>query len=203
MADDPFRPEDAARDGRAADDAGIAAIRRSRLSPRGEVRYLQTLFDRILTVNLVASTLLFYGAARIYVLPRIGGWGFRSVMPPILLLHSFRHLGLMFLTRGATYPGMPAQFAYPAALGDLFAAVLASASLVAVVRNHRAGRILVWVFNVEGTLDLITAIVLATVYGAPVYMGPAYWIPAFWVPALLVTHYITFSVLLGDRMSKA
>src|SRR2546427_4565040 len=40
-------------------------------------------------------------------------------MPPILLLHSFRHLGLMFLTRGATYPGMPAQFAYPAALGDL------------------------------------------------------------------------------------
>jgi len=26
-------------------------------------------------------------------------------------------------------------------------------------------------------------------------MGPAYWIPAFWVPALLVTHYITFLVL--------
>jgi hypothetical protein len=26
-------------------------------------------------------------------------------------------------------------------------------------------------------------------------MGPAYWIPAFWVPALLVTHYITFVVL--------
>jgi hypothetical protein len=27
-------------------------------------------------------------------------------------------------------------------------------------------------------------------------MGPAYWIPAFWVPALLVTHYITFVVLM-------
>jgi hypothetical protein len=27
-------------------------------------------------------------------------------------------------------------------------------------------------------------------------MGAAYWIPAFWVPALLVTHYITFVVLL-------
>jgi hypothetical protein len=26
-------------------------------------------------------------------------------------------------------------------------------------------------------------------------MGPAYWIPAFWVPALLVTHAITFVVL--------
>jgi hypothetical protein len=42
---------------------------------------------------------------------------------------------------------MPAQFAYPAALGDLLAALLAFAALVAVVRNHRAGRLLVWVFN--------------------------------------------------------
>ena len=44
---------------------------------------------------------------------------------------------------------------------------------------------------------------LEPMYGAPVYMGPAYWIPAFWVPALLVTHYITFLVLRGDRMSAA
>ena len=164
---------------------------------------LHTLSDRILTVNLVASTLVFYAAARIYVLPRLGAWSFRTVMTPILLLHSFRHLGLMFLTRGATYPGMPAQFAYPAALGDLLAAVLAFASLVAVARDHRAGRVLVWLFNVQGTLDLMAAIVLATAYGAPAYMGPAYWIPAFWVPALLVTHYITFRVLRRDRLSSA
>ncbi len=146
---------------------------------------------------------MFYAAARVYVLPNLGRWSFRSVMLPILLLHSFRHLGLMFLTRGATYPGMPAQFAYPAALGDVVAATLAFASFVAVVRNHRAAQALVWMFNVEGTLDLMVAIALATVYGAPVYMGPAYWIPAFWVPALLVTHYITFLALRGDRMSAA
>ena len=52
-----------------------------------------------------------------------------------------------------------------------------------------------WIFNVEGTLDLIAAIALETIYGAAASMGPAYWIPAFWVPALLVTHYITFIVL--------
>jgi hypothetical protein len=164
---------------------------------------LQTLFDRILTVNLVVSTLVFYAAARVYVLPRLGDWSFRTIMPPILLLHSFRHLGLMFLTRGATYAGMPPQFAYPAALGDLLAAVLAFASLVAVVRKHRAQRPLVWAFNVEGTLDLMASIALATAYDAPMYMGPAYWIPAFWVPALLVTHYVTFLVLRGDRMRTA
>src|SRR2546428_7622501 len=122
---------------------------------------MQTLLDRVLTVNLVASTFLFYAAARIYVLPNLGDWGFRSVMPPILLLHSFRHLGLMFLTRGATYPGMPAQFAYPAALGDVLAAALAFASLGAVVRNHRAGRILVWVFKWEGTWGSLTTVLPA------------------------------------------
>ena len=151
--------------------------------------------DRILVVNLVASTALFFVAARLYVLPNLGRWGFRGVMPPILLLHSFRHLGLMFLTRGATYAGMPPQFAYPAALGDLLAAVLAVVSLRAVVQRRPTARVLVWTFNVEGSVDLITATVLATVYGAPVYMGPTYWIPAFWVPALLVTHYVTFVVL--------
>jgi len=160
---------------------------------------LRTLFDRILTVNLIASTVVFYASARIYVLPNLKAWGFRAVMPPILLLHSFRHLGLMFLARGATYPGIPGQFAYPAALGDLLAAILAFASLIAVVGGHRAARRLVWIFNVEGTLDLISATVLANLYNAPAYMGPAYWIPAFWVPALLVTHYITFLVLADAR----
>ena len=39
------------------------------------------------------------------------------------------------------------------------------------------------------------AIVLANVYNSPPFMGPAYWIPAFWVPALLVTHFLTFMIL--------
>jgi hypothetical protein len=160
---------------------------------------LQTLSDRSLVINLVASTLVFYAVARLYVLPRLGAWRVRTIVLPILLLHSFRHLGLMFIAPGVTDPGIPTQFAYPAALGDLLAAVLAFAALVAVVRNHPAQRALLWVFNVEGTLDLLLAIVTATAFGAAPYMGAAYWIPAFWVPALLVTHYIVFLVLLGVR----
>lgn len=157
---------------------------------------MEELFNRILTINLVCSTVVFYAAARLYVLPRLDEWRPRSILLPILLLHSLRHLGLMFLTRGATYPGMPAEFAYPAAVGDLLAALLAFLSLLAVAGEHKVSRALVWVFNVEGIVDLAVAIVLATVYRAPVYMGPTYWIPAFWVPALLVTHYITFVILL-------
>lgn len=149
----------------------------------------------ILTVNLLFSTFVFWVAARIYVLPKLPGLRPQTVLLPILLLHALRHLGLMFLAPGATYAGMPQQFARPAAFGDLLAALLALAAIPAVARNWAAAWPLVWLFNVEGTVDLLAAITLATVYGASPYMGPAYWIPAFWVPALLVTHYITFVVL--------
>ena len=149
----------------------------------------------ILTVNLLFSTFVFWVTARIYVFPKLADLKPQTLLLPILLLHAFRHLGLMFLTPGATYAGIPPQFAYPAAFGDLLAALLALIAILALVRNAASARLLVWVFNVEGTLDLFNAIALATIYQAQPYMGPAYWIPAFWVPALLVTHYITFVFL--------
>ena len=139
--------------------------------------------------------MVFWIAARIYVLPRLHELKPRAILLPILLLHSLRHLGLMFLAPGAVYPGIPLQFAYPAALGDLLAAALALAAIPAVARQARSARFLAWLFNIEGTLDLLLAIALATTYDAAAFMGPAYWQPAFWVPALLVTHYITFVFL--------
>lgn len=149
----------------------------------------------ILTVNLLFSTFVFWIAARIYVLPRLQELQPQSVLIPILLLHSLRHLGLMFLAPGAIHPDIPSLFAYPAAIGDLIAAVLAVSAIPLVVRNARGAQLLLWIFNIVGTLDLAAAIALATIYDASPYMGPAYWIPAFWVPALLVTHYITFIIL--------
>jgi hypothetical protein len=101
----------------------------------------------------------------------------------------------MFLTQGATYHGMPQQFAYPAAFGDLVAAVLALITAILLDRNLHAGRTLLWIFNIWGSLDLLQAITLATYYDAQRFMGAAYWIPAFWVPALLVSHYIIFLLL--------
>jgi hypothetical protein len=45
---------------------------------------MEEVFDRILAVNLVCSTLVFYAAARLYVLPRLSDWKPRSVVLPIL-----------------------------------------------------------------------------------------------------------------------
>jgi len=150
----------------------------------------------ILTVNVAFSTLIFALVVQIYVVPQLHRLDFRTVMTPILLLHAFRHLGLMFVAPGAVYHGIPGRFAVQAAYDDLLAAVLALLALWAVRRGSRHGRILVWIFNIEGTLDFLNAIYLSNVTHADPYLGPAYWIPAFWVPLLLVTHYLTFVVLL-------
>jgi hypothetical protein len=159
---------------------------------------MSAIFDRVLTVNLVANTAIFYVAARLYLLPLVPRVRTQLILVPILLLHSTQHLGLMFLTRGGTFPGMPTQFAYPAAFGDLITAVLAFAAIPLVLRSSALAKAAGWFFNLFGTLDLLAAITFATIYNAPVAMGPTYWIPAFWVPLLLVTHYVTF-VLLGRR----
>lgn len=149
----------------------------------------------VLTVNVAFSTFVFWVAARIYLTPRLPSLEPRTVLIPILLLHAMRHLGLMFLAPGAIHPGLPDGFAVPAAYGDLLAAILALVALPAVVRGARSARLLVWIFNVEGSVDLLLAITLSNIHAADGYMGPAYWIPAFWVPALLVTHYLTFGLL--------
>jgi hypothetical protein len=157
----------------------------------------------ILTVNLVLSTLVFWIAARLYVLPKLPDLEPRQVLLPILLLHATRHLGLMFLAPGAIYAGLPSRFAYPAAFGDFLAAILAIAAIAAVAANSRYAKPLVWLFNIEGSVDLIVAIALATAYDASPYMGAAYWIPALWVPALLVTHWIVLVVLIRYWPSDA
>ena len=154
------------------------------------------IFDRVIVLNLVANTAIFYVAARLYLLPLVPRVPLKYILVPILLFHSMRHLGMMFLTRGATYPGLPQEFAYPAGLGDLITAILAFVAVPLVLSGSSLAKPVVWVFNVVGTVDLLVAITTATIYNAPPAMGPAYWIPAFWVPMLLVTHYVTF-VLLG------
>jgi hypothetical protein len=153
------------------------------------------ILDRVIVFNLIANTAIFYVAARLYLLPLIPRVRPQQILVPILLLHSTRHLGMMFLTRGATFPGLPSEFAYPAAFGDLITAVLAFAAIPLVLRGSVLAKPMVWLFNIFGTIDLLTAITLATIHNAPIAMGAAYWIPAVAVPMLLVAHYVTFILL--------
>jgi hypothetical protein len=97
---------------------------------------------------------------------------------------------------GAVKTDLPNVFAQYAGYGDLAASVLAFLALLAIRCKWPVAMFLVWVFNIEGTIDLVTAISLGVANDAASGMGATYWIPSVIVPALLVTHYIIFVLLL-------
>ena len=149
----------------------------------------------IVVLNLTLSLVAFGLIAKWYVTPWLRSVPLNVALEPILLLHSFRHIGMMFLVPGVVSSKLTASFAYPAAYGDLLAALLAFTALIALRFKWRAVVPIVWIFNVEGTLDLLYAISMGVTHGVGGLLGAAYWIPALLVPPLLVSHYLVFQLL--------
>ena len=148
-----------------------------------------------LAINLILSLGVFYMAYHWMlkpVLPRINPI---AVLTPILLLHAFRHLGMMFISPGVASPDIPWQFAWPAAAGDFLAASLAMVAVTLLQRKSSLAIPALWLFNVVGSLDFASAIILSRVFQASSFLGAAYWIPVFWVPMLIVGHIIIFNML--------
>jgi hypothetical protein len=142
-------------------------------------------------------------AAR-YLWPALRNQPRARALQPLLLLHSFRFIGLAFLVPGVVSPDLPGAFARPAAYGDLIAAVLALLALAAL--PSRLGIVLVWVFNLWGSADLLYAFYqgLIGVGLEPGQLGAAYFIPTVVVPLLLITHGLVFRLLLqGGGMAAS
>jgi hypothetical protein len=138
-------------------------------------------------------------AAR-YLWPALRDQPRADALQPLLLLHSFRFIGLAFLVPGVVSPDLPSAYARPAAYGDLIAALLALLALVGLW--NRLGTVLVWVFNVWGSADLLHAFYQGIGVGLePGQLGATYFIPTVVVPLLLITHGLVFLLLLrgGDE----
>ncbi len=110
----------------------------------------------------------------------------------LTLPNAFRHVGLVFLVPGVVAQPLPESFASPAAYGDLLTGVLALLTLIALRTSWAGAVMLVWLFNMVGTVDLLNA--LRHVDVAPDF-GAAWYIPTFLVPLLLVTHFMIFARL--------
>ena len=139
-------------------------------------------------------SLIVYGLiARWHLAPRLAALPVAAALTPLLFLHAFRHLGLVFLVPTVVGPALQPQFAVPAAYGDLLAALLALLAIVALRARWALARSVVWLFNIVGTLDLLHALYRGT--QLQVQLGAAYYIPTFAVPALFVTHAMIFAML--------
>ena len=140
--------------------------------------------------------------ARWYVMPWLTTVSRQRALSALIVPHLFRYVGLAFLVPGVTTSALPSAFAQPVAYGDLATVVLALAALIAL-RSHRPfALLLVWLFNVVGTLDFLDAYFQGfSNRMAPGQMGATFFIPTVAVPALMVTHILIFILLL--RSSSA
>ena len=121
-------------------------------------------------------------------------------LKPILLLHGFRFLGLAFVVAGVVSPQLPTTFAQPVAYGDLTSAILALLALATL--GTYTGTVLTWVFNTFGTADLLFAFYQGSRISLPDtqgLLGAGYFIMTAYVPLLLITHGLTFRILLRAK----
>jgi hypothetical protein len=144
----------------------------------------------------IAFSLTAWGmvAAR-YIWPELRLRQRAEALRPLLILHSFRFIGLAFLVPGVVSLGLPSAFAHSAAYGDIIAAILAL--LVLILLPSTSGVVMAWIFNVWGTADLFNAFYQANHAGLMAgQLGATYFIPTFIVPLLLITHGLGFRILL-------
>jgi hypothetical protein len=154
----------------------------------------QLAFFGSIAFSLTAWTMV---AAR-YIWPALRDRPRAEALRPLLILHSFRFLGMGFLVPGVVSPDLPHAFGTAAAFGDIVAAALALLSLLSLQRTP--GLLVAWIFNVWGSIDLVNAFYQANATGlAPGQLGAAYFLPTLIVPLLLVTHVLAFRLLLQHQ----
>jgi hypothetical protein len=140
--------------------------------------------------------------AKRYMWPKLRLLQRAEALRPLLILHSFRFIGLAFLVPGVVSADLPSAFAHSAAYGDIIAATLALLSLASLPRG--AGVVIAWVFNLWGSADLLNAFYQANDAGlVPGQLGVTYFIPTLVVPLLLITHGLAFRILLQHQSESA
>src|SRR5499433_1279589 len=154
----------------------------------------QFAFFASIAFSLIAWVMV---AAR-YIWPELRLRQRAEALRPLLILHSFRFIGLAFLVPGVVSPDLPSAFAHSAAYGDIIAAILALLALLLLPST--AGVAATWIFSLWGTADLFNAFYQANHAGLMAgQLGATYFIPTFIVPLLLITHGLGFRILLRNE----
>jgi hypothetical protein len=137
-----------------------------------------------------------------YIWPELRRRQRAEALRPLLILHSFRFIGLAFLVPGVVSPDLPSTFAHSAAYGDVISAILALLALISL--PSAAGVVIAWIFSLWGSADILYAFYQANRAGLMAgQLGATYFLPTFVVPLLLITHGLAFRILLQHQNVSA
>lgn len=146
------------------------------------------------TMGAIASTLL----VKDVLLPR-GKGSFTKTLQGLLLVHVFRFVGMSMYIPNVVGPEMPQAFVFPAVWGDFTAALLALFAYLLLSRGSKLAIPAVWIFNIEGFVDLLYAAVQALTLHIAAHAGLMFIIFTAYAPLLVVIHITVFRLLLRKR----
>jgi len=159
----------------------------------------------IFNLHLVMGYLAWLLCTAVYFLPRLKAMDPADAQRIIATLHSFRFFGLVFILPGVVGRNLPPGFAPFAAYGDFLTGLLAICALLAIRQ-----RVLFWsfvvAFNLAGSIDILVdyyhgiRLALPPVSGE---LGSTYGIVIIYVPLLMITHVISFYLMLQRRSKTA
>jgi len=154
----------------------------------------EIIFNLHLVLGYVAWLLCTFA----YVLPKLKAMNRVDAQRAIATLHSFRFFGLVFILPGVVGHNLPAGFAPFAAYGDLATGLLAMLALLTIRIRARFWPLVVG-FNLVGAVDILVDYYHGVQLGLPPLsgeLGATYAIVIVYVPFLMITHVISFYLLL-------
>ena len=115
--------------------------------------------DNFTIINLQAltGTVAIILGFKYWIQPRISNLNIQDALLPFVFLNTFRYLGLSFMAKEQFYDGFPTDFLTTVGLLDFTTATLAIIAVIALKNKWSFAIPIVWIFNIIGFGDLITA----------------------------------------------
>ncbi len=148
------------------------------------------------TLAIVAWSVI----VQVFVWPKLKTQSRTTALKVLIPVHFFRYIGTAFLVTGVVAHKLPTGFSGPAAIGDLIAVALAYIAFGSLQwsRSARVQNFFSWVFNLEGTVDLLTGFALGPILVKNLGdFGATWYLLTVVVPLLYVSHFYIFKVLLS------
>jgi len=157
-------------------------------------------FNLPFVLSVVGAFLTSSAVAYIYIWPALRTLSRFDALRLLAAFNAFRFFGMNFLVAGFVSPELSSNFASKVGWGDFIAAALALVSMAALSWRWSTAIPIVWIFNIWGTLDLLNAYYMGvTQLRDPGLMGAGIYVPALYVPLLLVSHVLSFLLLLNRQ----
>jgi hypothetical protein len=158
----------------------------------------------ILNIQAVMAMCIYILIYRVYLRDWFNTRDFGPAILPLLILHSFRYLGLCLIVTGQVAPEVPREALQIMAWGDFASGFAALMAAIAISKNAKVGPFLVLLFSVIGIGDMM--VVFPTAINAGVFdanIGTMWFLLVIYAPTLLLSHiYISYRLIKHCKMGK-